>query len=195
VDRISFLIKNPRRALGCLAAIVAATGVVIGSGANFTASSANPSNQLATGQMSIDNDKEGLAILSATDLRPGGPAAVGTVDILNDGTLGGTFTLSRGTVSDDDATYPLSAKLNLVITDCGAWTNPSTVNPCGDGDDTVIYGATPSTIAAMTTVGLGSWAPNAKHRYRFSVQLDASAGDDYEDDSSTVAFAWSATSS
>jgi spore coat-associated protein N len=190
MERISFLISNPRRALGALAAVVAATGVVIGSGANFTAASANPSNTLSTGSLSILNDKEGAAILTASNMRPGDPATVGTVDIKNTGTLSGTFSLSRGTPVDSDAGNPLSGKLNVVVTDCGVWTNDATPNVCGDGDDSAKY---TGTLAAMSSpIALGSFAAGAKHTYRFAISLDGTAGDAYQGDNTQVAFNWNA---
>ena len=191
--RIAFLIKQPKRTLGALAVLVAATGIVAGSGANFTASSANPSNTFATGSLSIDNSKEGAAILTAANLRPGGPAATGTVDIQNSGTLGGTFTLSRDSLTNTDATNPLSGKLNIVVKDCGLWADGTTVNPCGDGDDTVVYGSPTATLTAMSSpVALGTFAAEAKHRYEFSVALDSSAGDAYQGGQSTFRFVWNA---
>ncbi len=194
--RIAYIYKQPKRALGALAVLVAATGVVVGSGANFSASSANPNNSFAAGTLRIVNDKEGAAILVAGNLKPGGSAATGVVDIHNDGSLSGVFTLSRSLVTNTDAANPMSAKLNLVVKDCGAWPNASTVEPCGDGDDTTVYGAPVATIAGMTApVALGTFAGGEKHRYEFSVQLDASATDAYQGDESTVRFDWNAVQS
>ena len=191
--RLAFLVKQPKRTLGALAVLVAATGLVVGSGATFSASSANPSNELATGSLRILNNKENAAILSAENMRPGDTPVTGTVDIRNDGSLSGTFSLSRGAPVDTDAVNPLSGKLNLVVKDCGLWPDASTVNPCGDGDDTVLYGAPSGTLAGMTgSIALGTFAAGAKHRYEFSAQLDSSAGDAYQGDKSTVVFNWSA---
>jgi spore coat-associated protein N len=197
VARIAFLIKQPKRALGALAVLVAATGVVIGSGANFSASSANPNNSFSAGTLTILNDKEGSAILTTgTNLKPGGAVATGVVDIRNTGSLAGVFTLSRSAVTNTDAGNPLSAKLNLVVKDCGVWPDATTVEPCGDGDDTTIYGSPTNTIAGMTSpVALGTYAAGEKHRYEFTVQLDASATDAYQGDGSTVQFDWNAVQS
>jgi spore coat-associated protein N len=194
VARIAFLAKNPKRVLGSLAVLVAATGVVIGSGANFTASSANPSNSFAAGTLSILNSKEGTAVLSSTgSMKPGGPAETGTVDIQNDGDLAGNFELTRSAIVDSDAGNPMSAKLNLTVTDCGEWTAPATPNVCGDADDQVIESG--GTISSMGTVDLGNFAADEKHRYEFSVQLDASATDAYQGDTSSVTFDWDAVQS
>src|SRR5688500_12033464 len=95
VGRIAFLAKQPKRTLAAPAGRVAATSIVAGSGANFTASSATPSNTFATGTLSILTDKESAAILTASNLKPGATPVTGTVDISNTGSISGTFTLSR----------------------------------------------------------------------------------------------------
>jgi len=179
--------------LGSLAVLVAATGVVAGSGANFTAQSANPNNSFSAGTLSILNDKENAAILTASNMKPGAAATTGVVDITNTGSLAGDFTLSRSNVTNTDAGNPMSAKLNLVVKDCGEWPNTSTVEPCGDGDDTTVYSGTVDGMSSAQT--LGNFSANEKHRYEFSVQLDASATDAYQGDGSTVRFDWAAVQS
>jgi spore coat-associated protein N len=183
-NRLKTLIAQPRLALGALLTLVLAGGAVAGSGADFTASSANPSNTFAAGTLTIGNSKEGVAILSASSLRPGEAAQTGTVDIENTGSLSGTFTLSRGTVSNSDAGNPLADKLNLEVVDCGTFAG-ATAPTCGDGDDVSKYSGT---VAAMTTSALGGYAAGAKHRYQFSVALDGSAGNAYQGDTATVQF-------
>ena len=189
MSTITLLTSRPRRALGALAAVLAAVGVAIGSGASFTASSANPSNTFAAGTLSILNSKEGLAVLTANAMKPGAPAATGLVDVQNSGSLSGAFTLSRSDVADSDAANPLSAKLNLVVTDCGDFSAGTPT--CGDGDDVQKYSGT---IAGMgSSVSLGTFAANEKHRYQFSVALDGSAGNEYQGDDSSVQFDWNAS--
>lgn len=185
---LRFFARHPRRTLGALATVLAAVGVVVGSGANFTASSANPSNTFSSGTLSIGNSSNS-AILTASNLRPG-DSSTGTVDIQNTGSLSGTFSLSRGTPSNSDATNPLSDKLNVTVVDCGAWSG-STPATC-DGADPEKYSGTLS--AMSSAVALGTFAADEKHRYRFTVGFDSSAGDAYQGDSSTVQFTWNATS-
>jgi spore coat-associated protein N len=193
MSRLRLLAANPRLALGALLTLLLAAAAVVGSGADFTASSANPSNTFAAGTMTILNSKEGTAVLSATNLRPGN-SAVGTVDIQNSGSLSGAFTLSRTTPVDSDASNPLSAKLNLTVVDCGTFVG-ATPPTCGDGDDVTRYGS--GTVAQMGTVGhtvsaLGTYAASEKHRYQFTVVLDTSAGNVYQGDTSSVEFDWNA---
>jgi hypothetical protein len=189
MSRARVLAANPRLALGALLTVLLAAAAVVGSGADFTASSANPSNTFAAGTLSIANSKEGTAVLSASDLRPDGPAAVGTVDIENTGSLSGDFTLSRTAPVDSDGANPLSAKLNLTIVDCGTFSGGATP-ACGDGDDVVKYSG--GTVAQMGDTALGTYAGGEKRRYRFAVQLDGSAGDVYQGATSSVEFDFNA---
>jgi hypothetical protein len=193
MSRLRFLAANPRLALGALLTLLLAAAAVVGSGADFTASSANPANTFSAGTLSILNSKEGTAVLTASNLRPGNSSS-GTVDIQNTGGLSGAFTLSRTTPVDSDSTNPLSGKLNLTVTDCGTFVG-ATPPTCGDGDDVTKYSA--GTIAQMGTTGhlvtaLGTYAANEKHRYQFTVVLDSSAGNVYQGDTSNVEFDWNA---
>jgi spore coat-associated protein N len=184
MSRLKVLAAQPRLALGALLTLLLAAGAVVGSGADFTATSANPANTFASGTLAIVNSKEGTAVLTASDLRPAGPEAVGTVDIENDGSLDGAFSLSRTAPVDSDPGNPLSAKLNLTVVDCGEFAG-ATAPDCGDGDDTEVYDGT---LAAMGASALGTYDGGEKHRYEFTVGLDGSAGDVYQGATSEVQF-------
>jgi len=181
-----FAARHPLRALGALGALVAAVAVAVGSSASFTASSANPSNTFAAGTLSILNSKEGLAVLTASDMKPG-DSATGTVDVQNSGSLSGAFALSRSSISDSDATFPMSAKLDLVVKDCGDF---SSGTPTCDAGDPVKY---TGTIAAMGSTALGTFVASEKHRYQFAVTFNSSANNNYQGDSSSVQFDWDAS--
>ena len=192
MSRLRLLAANPRLALGALLTLLLAAAAVVGSGADFTASSANPANTFAAGTLTISNSKEGAAVLSASGLKPGN-SATGTVDIENTGDLSGVFTLSRTAPVDSDGANPLSGKLNLTIIDCGTFAAGTPT--CGDGNDVTVYNG--GTIAQMGTVGhavnsLGTYAGSDKHRYQFTVQLDNTAGNAYQGDTSSVEFDWAA---
>jgi spore coat-associated protein N len=182
----TFVARHPMRVLGALAALTTAVAVAVGSSASFTASSANPSNTFAAGSLSILNSKEGLAVLTASNLKPG-DSANGTVDVQNTGSLSGAFTLSRSNIVDSDGANPMSAKLDLVVKDCGDF---SSGTPTCDAGDPQKYSGT---IAAMGSAALGSFAANEKHRYEFAVTFNASAGNAYQGDSSSVQFDWNAS--
>jgi hypothetical protein len=190
MSRLKVLAGQPRLALGALLTLLLAAAAVVGSGADFTASSANPANTFASGTLSILNSSEGSAVLSASNLKPAGAPAVGTVDIENTGSLAGAFRLSRTAPVDSDASNPLSGKLNVTVVDCGVFSG-GVAPACGNGDDVTKY--TGGTLAQMGTGGhaigaLGTYAAGEKHRYEFTVQLDGSADNAYQGDSSTVEF-------
>jgi len=194
MSRLKVLAAQPRIALGALLTLLLAAGAVVGSGADFTATSANPANTFASGTLTIDNSKEGTAILSAGSLKPAGTPSVGTVDIQNDGDLAGVFTVARTAPVDSDLVNPLSGKLNVTIVDCGTFVGV-TPPTCGDGDDASKYSG--GTLAQMGTPGhlisgLGTYAPSEHHRYEFTVQLDGSAGNVYQGDTSVVQFDFNA---
>lgn len=186
MDRLRVLASRPKRTLGALVLVLAAVGVAVGSGASFTAQTANPSNTFSSGSLSMSNSKDGAAILTASNMKPG-DSATGTVDIQNTGTINGTFSLSRSALNDSDGANPMSAKLNVVAKDCGDFASGTPT--CDVGDPNVYSG----TLGAMTgSYALGSYAANDKHRYQFTVTFDSSAGNAYQGDSSTATFQWDA---
>jgi len=185
MSRFKSLKANPRRSLAALATVLVAVGVTGASGADFNAQTANPANTFTAGSLSMTNNKAG-AILTATNLRPGVAGLKGEVDITNTGTLAAPFTLAKGTVVDNDATYKMSTKLNLVINDCGTDLDCSL-----GGAPSLVYSGT---IAAMGTVALGTFNGSQGHRYEFIPTLDATADNNFQSKSSTVQFLWSTTS-
>jgi spore coat-associated protein N len=185
LTRLQALASRPKRTLGVLAAVLAAVGVAVGSGANFSAQSANPSNTFAAGTLSMANSQSG-AILTASGMKPG-DSANGTVDIENTGSLSGTFSLSRSALNDSDGSNPMSDKLNVVVKDCG---NFSSGTPTCDGGDPNVYSGTLGSMGGSHA--LGTFAGGEKHRYQFAVTFDGSAGNAYQGDSSTATFQWDA---
>jgi hypothetical protein len=194
MSRLQVLVHHPRRTLAALATVLVAVGITAASGADFNASTANPSNTFATGTLTMYNSKENAAVFTASNLKPGGPAQSGTVDIANTGSLSGAFTLTRGTPDDSDAGNPLSGKLNMVVTDCGAYVG-ATAPTCGDGNDVQKYSGTLAAMGAGTPISaLGTFAGGEKHTYKFSVTLDSSADNPYQGDTSETVFTWNAVS-
>ena len=184
MSRFKSLKANPRRSLAALATVLVAVGVTGASGASFTATSANPSNTFTAGTLTMGNSKAASAILTASDMKPGDPATTGTVDIENTGSVDGVFTLTRGAIVDSDVPNAMSAKLNVIVTDCG------TDLDCVAGVNTVEY---TGTLAAMSApIALGTFAGAEERRYEFSVALDTSATNAYQGDNSVVPFTWDA---
>lgn len=183
MSRLSALAAHPRRTLGALAVVLAAVGITVGSGANFTAHSANPANTFTAGSLSINNSKEAAAIFSAGNMKPG-DVATGTVDIANSGTIPGTFKLSTSNVVD---TNGLLTQLDLKIEDCGLWTTGA---PSCTGASQLYSGKANS----FSNVGLNTFAAQAKHRYQFTVTMPTGISDAYQGKTGSVEFDWDAVS-
>jgi len=183
MSRLHALAAHPRRTLGALAVVLAAAGITVGSGADFTASSANPANTFTAGTLTIGNSQS-IAILSAPNLEPG-DSATGTVDIQNTGSLAGAFSLA--TSAAVDSTPSLLGQLDMKIEDCGTYSG-STAPTCGSGA-TIYTGK----ISGLSTASLGSFAANAKHRYKFDVTLPSSTGNTLQGKTASLTFNWSAT--
>jgi hypothetical protein len=194
VTRTKQLIRRPRTTLAALTLALLAIGVSVGSGADFTAQSANPSNTFAAGSLTMDNSKRNAAIFSPSNMKPGAPPQTGTVDIENTGSLTGAFTLTRDQLASTDSGTPsaaaFAAKVNLTVLDCGRFAGAAAPG-CGDGDDEAVFGH--ATLADMSApVALGDFAPGERHRYQFAAALDASAGNEYAGDGASARFVWDA---
>jgi len=176
-----------------LAALLLAVSVVIGSGANFTSSSVNPSNTFSAGNLAMTNSKTGAAILTAALMKPGDTTASGTVTITNSGNIGGHISLSTSSLSDTPGANP--GKLSDVLT-----------VKIMDGPTTVYNGA----IKSVGTVALPSaatpstlpWAAGEAHIYTFTVTFpdggtpgSATTGDNaFKGSSMSIEFDWTGTS-
>jgi hypothetical protein len=178
-----------------------AVGLAVGSGADFSARTANPSNVFSAGSLSMENSKDGAAIFSATGMRPGGAPKTGIVDIKNTGTIDGRFTVTRDQLTNTDlgADNPIqfAAKVVVGIVDCGKFTTVNNaygteqVTPaCGDADDHSIW-LGPLSIQ-NSALELGTYAPGEKHRYQFEGSLDPSTGNEYAGDSSSARYVFDA---
>lgn len=174
-ERLAWMGKNSKKLIIALVVIIIAALVVTFSFSIFSSSSANPGNVAASGIMEQDNSKDGQAILTAENLLPG-ESGTGTVSITNVGDAAGDFTLKASNLVDTPADPAFSGVLNLVITD----------------GTTEIYNGL---LNAITSVDLGTWQPDEKHDFTFTVTFDATAGNEYQDAESTLDFAWDATQS
>jgi hypothetical protein len=185
--------------------LMAATALAVGSGADFSASSANPSNTFSTGSLSMVNAKDTQAILTASAMKLG-DSSRGTVDIANTGASNGSFNVSEQTDSDSGASlappHPLAAELNLIIQDCGLFTTTTTANDtppaCPGNNDTSTGQKYSGALNGLGNQDLGSFAgtdaqPGGDmHRYKFTVTLPANADNVFSGLATSVTFNWSA---
>jgi spore coat-associated protein N len=173
--------------LVALAALFLAVSVVIGSGASFTSTSANPSNVFTAGNLSHSNSRAGSAVLTASKMKPG-DTATGSVTITNDGDIPGTFTLTTSNMTDA-AVAPYTGKLSDVLT--------LTIM---DGA-VQIYSGPIKSLGSITLPG-GAWAAGVAHTYDFTVTFPNGAtptgpteGDNnYKKATMSIQFDWTSTS-
>lgn len=190
MSRLAALWKaSPRRALAALAALTVASAVAVGSGANFTSHSANPSNTLTAGNLAQVNSRDGSAILSVSAMKPG-DTSNGTVTITNSGDVPGAFSLSKASLGDTPGANGgvLSGKLHVLVEDV---TDPASPAPVYSGK-----------VDAMGTQGLGTLAAGAARTYRFTVSFpdggipatDTTGDNAFKGSSMTVRYDWDAAS-
>ena len=192
MSRLANLVRHPRRTLAVLATVTTAVGVTVASGADFTASSANPANTFSTGTLTMSNSRADAAILTASGLRPG-QSQEGTVDIENSGSLSGVFTLARGTVDQHRLDQPARRQAQR--------RHRGLRHVHGRRHTRVWRRRRRQQVhrhdrrhghRRPSVAGLGTYGGGDKHRYRFRVTLDSSAGNAYQGDSSTTEFTWAA---
>lgn len=166
--------SNPRRSLGTLLTVLAAGGVAVGSGADFTSQSANPANVITSGTLTQTNSRDGVAIVTGSGLKPG-DSTTGTVTIRNTGSLAGTFSLS-----ELNATSAFQAgSLKLVVQDTTNAAAPTTV-----------YSGEFQSAGTRT---LGTFAAGEARTYTFTVTLAAAATNADQGKAASAAFQWDAT--
>jgi spore coat-associated protein N len=173
MSRFAFMARHPRRTLGVLALLLAATAVTIGSGANFTATSANPTNVFSAGTLTMGNSSSGTAIFTSanTPIMKPGDTRSGTVDIQNTGNITGDFVLGTSNIVNTPASPGLTSVLKIQVEDCGLFTNNDTQAPLCTGS-TIKYPA--GTIAGLSGIDMGNYAGGTattsdKHRYKITV--------------------------
>jgi len=196
MKRMKFLFGQRRmQVLLTLAVLLLAASVVIGSGASFTSTSANPLNTFTAGVLKHTNSKVGSAVFDTAvmnkKMKPG-DAASGSVTIKNDGDVTGKFTLSTSLLSSPVGANggALADALQIVITN-GAYT---------------VYSGPINTIPALTaTKGAGNaaWAVDESNTFNFIVTFkdngkpSGPTADDnqFQNTNMSIRFDWEAVSS
>jgi hypothetical protein len=183
MSRMKILLGRRRfHALATLAGVMVAISVVVGSGASFTAQTANPSNVFSAGTLAMSNTPTGMST-TISNMVPG-DWHDGTVVIQNTGTVQGHFYLEPVVITADSKGF--AAQLQLTITD------PSLADP-------VVY---TGTLAGLGQRDLGTWAAGVSHTYSFKVSFPDQGRDangvgldnGFMGASTTAGFNWTAVS-
>src|SRR5215467_10238771 len=127
MSRFAFMARRPKRTLAVLALLLVAIAVTVGSGAQFTAQTVNPTNTFAAGTLSMTNSLNGTAIFTASPLWRPGDTQTGIVDIQNTGTLGGNIVLGTSNITATPSPG-LGAVMTIQVIDCGLFTGPGLAN-------------------------------------------------------------------
>jgi hypothetical protein len=147
----------------------------------FSAQTTNPNNSFNAGTLTMDNTKDGAAIVSVSaDMKPGDVAS-GNVTITNSGSLAATMTLSQDTVTNGgpSGSSNLAGQLDLVIVDT---TTTATV-----------YSGKFNALSANTALpgsGGAQWAAGEAHVFTFTVTFPLASGNDYQGTSASATFVW-----
>ncbi len=205
MSRFAFMARRPKRTLAVLALLLVALAVTVGSGANFTAQTANPTNTFTAGSLSMSNSLNGTAVFTSPPLWKPSDSRQGFVDIQNTGTLPGNFVLSTNNLAP--SVGGLGSVLQIRVDDCGKFTGPGLSTPpdCVTGVQNRYGASAPQTIAGLSGISMPSsttpsvvvpWAPNEKHRFMITVTWpDGTPAVDNPLQGATMTFdlTWSAT--
>jgi hypothetical protein len=179
---------SPRRLLASAGVLLLAGGGVVGSGANFNATSSNTVGVVTAGILRQSNSKPGVAVLSAANMAPGN-TQTGTLDIGNTGDLPSTDSVTVGNLVDTPASAAFSSDLQLNVQDLGSPT-------CTTGCPAAVLLYSGSLRGAVGTNDLTVYQPGDKHRYLFTVTYPNGgpngADNAYGGAKSTVDITWGA---
>ena len=173
--------RNKRRwliTLTTLALLTIALRATVFTDAAFSFRSANPTNNVTAASLAFTSDKDGGVIVNAAGLRPG-KSQVGSATLTIAGDAAGRYTLSRTSLSDLPSGIQLSATLTLTVEDI-------------TGTPATLYSGT---VAAFSSVSIGSLSPGAQRVYRFTVAFPlAGANPALQGASTTLALRFTAVS-
>jgi hypothetical protein len=162
-----------KRIIAGLATALAAVGVAVGSGATFTSATANPTNTFTSGTFTHTNSKNGAAITTGSNMKPG-DIKTGDVTITNTGSIAGNFTLTEANATNGFG----AGDLHLNVQDITTPASPTTVY---NGD-----------LGSAGSIALGNYPAGAAHTYRFTVTLDQNAPNSDQGKSATADYRWTA---
>lgn len=152
-----YLARNPKRAIVALLTALVAAVAAIGSGADFSSHSANPANTFSSGTLLQSNSKNGVAVVTGSNLKPGDVRS-GEVTITNTGSLAGTFKLSESNASNGFGAGSMSLKIDDV-------TGQKSVN---------VYSGDIGKFPAEG-INLGSYPAGEARTYRFTATFNKEA--------------------
>jgi hypothetical protein len=179
--------SSPRRMLASAGVLLLAGAGLVGTGANFAATTSNTSNVVTAGILRQSNSQAAQAVLSVPNMAPGGSAS-GTLDIANSGDVPAVQSLTKSGLVDNPSVAAFSAYLRLKVEDLGS---PTCVTAC----PAPVLLSNTTLRASVGSADLGTFQPAEKHRYRFTVTYpDGGDGADnaYSAANASINISWGA---
>lgn len=171
---MSFLTRHPRRSLLALVTALVAAVAAVGSGADFSSHSANPTNTFSSGTLVQSNSKAGVAVITGSNLKPGDTRS-GEVTIANTGSLAGTFKLTESGASNGFGSGDMTLKIDDV-------SGQSTTN---------VYSGDIGKVPAGG-IALGSYAAGEARTYRFTATFAQGSPNSDQAKSAKADYEWDA---
>ncbi len=162
-----------RKILIPLATLLGAGAIAVGSGATFSSTTGNTISAVTAGSLSHTNSKDGQAIFSLTNLKPG-DVLNGTLTLKNTGSLAAAFSLTE--VSSANTFSGSNLTLDVVDTTNG---------------NTPVYSGTFGGLVDGAKTDLGTWAANESHTFRFTVKLNQDTPNADQGKSANAVYSWS----
>lgn len=162
-----------RKILVPLATALAAGTIAAASGATFTSQSSNSLSAVTSGTLTHSNSKDGQAIFTLTDIKPG-DTVNGYLSLTNTGSLPAEFSLTE--TSSTNAFTGDNLRLQIINTTTGA----------------EIYSGTFGGLADGAKNELGVVQPGEGNDYRFTVSLDQDAPNGEQGKNAGATYQWDA---
>jgi hypothetical protein len=177
-------------AAGALSAL--AVAVIPGTLGSFNATTSNPNNTVAAGTLQMTNTKNGTAVVTLANIRPGDSQA-GTLTITNSGSLSADMYLSEANVTSSVAGF--SGDLQLKVEDTTL--NTTVYNGALNGLASTVSGSAAGLHLAPSSGTM--WAAGEHHAYQFTVTFpnntSATGADNaYQGANASAEFDWQGVS-
>jgi spore coat-associated protein N len=202
-SRLAVFRRHPKRTLTGLVAVLAATAVAVGSGADFSSTSSNATNTFTTGVLHHTNSSSGnvfdsSAAASFTGLKPGFGTTGGNSDTVD---LASAANKGTVTITNDGDAGTIS--LSKVVTAAAGSNSAACGGSCSslDGalkvlvkkDGSQVYDGLVSGLAASTFDSSAAYAHSDAHTYDVYFYLPQTTGNAYQGGSAQVTLNWASS--
>lgn len=160
-----------------------------GSFAAWTAQTTNPNNSVASGTLTMSNDKNATSVFSAANIKPGDAPAPSTVTVANTGSIPMAVKLTQGSVVNGFDPGSLGLKIYDTSSSRCVWPTQSAGSCAGYG----IWSGAPLTtgISLLANDGIAAkWPAGQSHTFEISWQLAASSPNSDQGKTASFQLVW-----